>query len=60
MTRARSGKSRMKLYGFGPAANAQRVQMFLAEKGIEMPFAEVNVRDRDQCSKPWASMNPFN
>lgn len=50
----------MKLYGFGPAANAQRVQMFLAEKGIEMPFAEVNVRDRDQCSKPWASMNPFN
>ena len=50
----------MKLYGFGAAANAQRVQVFLAEKGIEIPLVEVNVREGEQYSEPWASMNPFN
>ena len=35
----------MKLYDFPPAANAQRVRVFLAEKGIELPTQELNVRE---------------
>ena len=35
----------MKLYTFGAAANAQRVGMFMAEKGLDVPTVEPNVRD---------------
>ena len=49
----------MKLYDFGPAANAQRVRVFLAEKGLEVPMVELNVRDGAQFEEPFASMNPF-
>ena len=50
----------MKLHDFGPAANAQRVRVFLAEKEVEVPTVELNVRDGAQYAEPWASMNPFN
>jgi glutathione S-transferase len=49
----------MKLYDFGPAANAQRVRVFLKEKGLEVPMVELNVRDDDQFVEPFTSMNPF-
>lgn len=49
----------MKLYDFGPAANAKRVRMFLAEKGIEIPIAEVQVRDGALFEEPYRTMNPF-
>ena len=49
----------MKLYDFPPAANAQRVRVFLAEKGIELPTQELNVRKDHQFSEPYTSMNPF-
>ena len=49
----------MKLYDFGPAANARRVRMFLAEKGLEIPIIEVNVRDGALFEEPYRSMNPF-
>ena len=49
----------MKLYDFGPAANAQRVRMFLAEKGLSVPLVELNVRDDKQFAEPFSSMNPF-
>jgi glutathione S-transferase len=49
----------VKLYDFGPAANSKRVRVFLAEKGIEVPIVELNVRDDDQFMEPFASMNPF-
>ena len=49
----------MKLYDFGPATNAQRVRMFLAEKGLEVPRVEVNVRDGALFEEPYRSMNPF-
>ena len=49
----------MKLYDFGPAANAQRVRVFLAEKGLEVPTEQLNVRDDDQFAEPFTSMNPF-
>ena len=49
----------MQLYDFGPAANAQRVRIFLAEKGLEVPMVELNVRDDAQFKEPFTSMNPF-
>lgn len=49
----------MKLYDFGPAANAQRVRVFLAEKGLRIPTVEVNVREGKLYEEPYASMNPF-
>lgn len=49
----------MKLYDFGPAANGQRVRVFLAEKGITLPSTELNVRDGHQFKEPFASLNPF-
>ena len=49
----------MKLYDFAPAANAQRVQVFLKEKGIEIPTEQLNVREDNQFSEPFTSMNPF-
>ena len=49
----------MKLYDFEPAANAQRVQVFLREKDIEIPTEQLNVREGRQFSEPFTSMNPF-
>jgi glutathione S-transferase len=49
----------MKLYDFKPAANAQRVRVFLAEKGLEIPTEQLNVRDDNQFAEPFTSMNPF-
>jgi len=49
----------MKLYDFMPAANAQRVRVFLAEKGLEIPTEQLNVRDDNQFAEPFTSMNPF-
>ena len=49
----------MKLYDFGPAANAKRVRMFLAEKGMTVPLVALNVRDDAQFKEPFTSMNPF-
>ncbi|MGI9335860.1 MAG: glutathione S-transferase family protein [Gammaproteobacteria bacterium] len=49
----------MKLYDFGPAANAQRVRMFLAEKELEIPLVELDVRADNQFKEPFTTMNPF-
>lgn len=49
----------MKLYDFELAPNAQRVRIFLAEKGLEVPMEQVNVREGGQFTEPYASMNPF-
>jgi hypothetical protein len=49
----------MKLYDFTPAANAQRVRVFLAEKGLQVPTEQLNVRDGAQFVEPFNSMNPF-
>ncbi len=59
MTRTKAGWYTMKLHGFGPAANAQWAQVFLAEKGIEITAVEVKMRGGDQCAEPWTSMGPF-
>ncbi len=49
----------MKLYDFELAPNAQRVRIFLAEKGLEVPMAQLNVREGEQFTEPFTSMNPF-
>ena len=49
----------MKLYDFPPAVNAQRVRMFIAEKGIEVPVVGVDVRAGALHEEPLRSMNPF-
>ncbi|MAH83752.1 MAG: hypothetical protein CBB68_05240 [Rhodospirillaceae bacterium TMED8] len=50
----------MKLYTFKQAPNAQRVQVFIDEKNIEIERVEINVRDGEQFKEPFQSMNPFN
>ena len=49
----------MKLYDFPPAVNAQRVRMFIAEKGLDVPMVEVDVRAGALHEEPFRSMNPF-
>ena len=49
----------MKLYDFALAPSAQRVQVYLAEKGLEIPTEQLNVREGAQFAEPFASMNPF-
>ena len=49
----------MLMYDFALAPNPGRVRAFIKEKGIEMAFREVNVRDGQQHEEPYASKNPF-
>ena len=49
----------MKIYDFPPAANAQRVRILLAEKGIEVPLEQLDVREGAQYAEPFNSMNPW-
>ncbi len=49
----------MKLHDFNPAPNGQRVRIFMAEKGIDVPIVEVALRDWAQFEEPFLSMNPF-
>ena len=49
----------MKLYDFPPAVNAQRVRAFIAEKGLDVPMTEVDVRAGALHEEPLRSMNPF-
>lgn len=49
----------MKLYDFRQAPSAQRVRVFLAEKGLNIPTEQVNVRDNAQFTEVFTDMNPF-
>lgn len=49
----------MKLYDFTLAPSAQRVKVYLAEKGLEVPTEQVNVREGALFAEPFMSMNPF-
>ena len=49
----------MKLYDFTLAPSAQRVSVYLAEKGLEVPTEQLNVREDAQFAEPFNSMNPF-
>jgi glutathione S-transferase len=49
----------MKLYDFAGAPNPKRARMFLAEKGFEIPTVQVNIREREQFTDAFQTLNPF-
>lgn len=49
----------MKLYDFGPAGSGRRVRVFMAEKNLQIPIVELNVRDGAQFEEPFTTLNPF-
>ena len=49
----------MKFYDFTPAPSSQRVRVYLAEKGLELPTEQLSVREDEQFAEPFTSMNPF-
>jgi glutathione S-transferase len=48
----------MKFYDCGPAPNPRRARIFLAEKGIDIPKVQVNLREREQFSPEFRKLNP--
>lgn len=48
----------MKLYDFGRAPNPRRVRIYLAEKGIDIPTIDVNLREGEQLSAEFLAINP--
>lgn len=48
----------MKLYDCTTAPSARRVRMFVAEKGIEIPTEQVNLRDGEQLGEAFRKINP--
>ncbi|MFN3232820.1 MAG: glutathione S-transferase family protein [Alphaproteobacteria bacterium] len=49
----------MKLYNFEMAPNARRARIFIAEKGLDIPFEEVDLGSREQLSSDYMSTNPM-
>lgn len=49
----------MKFYDCQTAPSPRRVRMFIAEKGLDIPTIEVNLREREQLSKDFLSVNPY-
>ncbi len=48
----------MKLYDCTTAPSAKRVRMFLAEKNIDIPLIQVNLRDGEQLGEAFRKINP--
>jgi glutathione S-transferase len=48
----------MKLYDCTTAPSPQRVRIFLAEKGIDMPLVQVNLREGEQLGDAFKEINP--
>lgn len=48
----------MKLYDMRVAPNPRRVRIFLAEKGIEVPTVEINIRAGDNLKPEFLAINP--
>lgn len=51
--------SAMKLYDGGRAPNPRRVQIFLAEKGIELPTVQIDINKLEQYSEEFVRLNPI-
>jgi glutathione S-transferase len=49
----------MKFYDCDTAPSPRRVRIFIAEKGIEIPTVQVNLREREQMSPEFAKINPY-
>ena len=48
----------MKIYEFKRAPNPRRVQMFLAEKNIDVEYVQVNVRNGENRESDYLAINP--
>jgi glutathione S-transferase len=48
----------MKLYDCATAPSPQRVRIFLAEKSIDIPLVQVNLRDSEQLGDAFRKINP--
>lgn len=48
----------MKLYDCTTAPSPQRVRIFLAEKGIDVPLVQVNLREGEQLGEAFRKINP--
>lgn len=48
----------MKLYDCSTAPSPQRVRIFLAEKGVDIPLVQVNLREGEQLGKAFRKINP--
>ncbi len=51
-------KESMKLYDCTTAPSPQRVRIFLAEKGVDIPFVQVNLREGEQLGDAFRKINP--
>lgn len=49
----------MKLYDGGRAPNPRRVQIFMAEKGIDIPREQVDINKLEQRSQEFTRINPM-
>ncbi|UCE87695.1 MAG: glutathione S-transferase family protein [Deltaproteobacteria bacterium] len=49
----------MKIYDSSMAPNPRRVRMFLAEKGIEVPYEPVDIGKADNRKPPFLAKNPL-
>ena len=48
----------MKLYDCSTAPSPQRVRIFLAEKGVDIPLVPVNLREGEQLGEAFRKINP--
>lgn len=51
--------AKMKLYDGGRAPNPRRVQIFMAEKGIEIPRVQIDINKLEQQSVEFTDINPL-
>lgn len=49
----------MKLYDCTPAPSPRRVRIFLAEKGIDLPTVQVDLRNGEHLQPPFREVNPY-
>ena len=49
----------MKLYDCTPAPNPRRVRIFIAEKGLDIPLEQVDLRNKQQLTPEFQKINPF-
>lgn len=48
----------MKFYDCKPAPSPRRVRIFIAEKGLEIPTVQVDLRNREQLTAAFREINP--
>src|SRR6202035_2923391 len=49
----------MKLYNSNRAPSPRRVRIFLAEKGVSIPYVEVDLAKLDHKTPEFSALNPF-